>query len=83
MTDADAIMENRRCAGVCTVCEDGPFKYPIIQVRFVNFLAENGVLVMNEDSNTVDIGRTMIPSVLQRRRLDAETLSKVSAKEEN
>ncbi|KAK6732866.1 hypothetical protein RB195_016939 [Necator americanus] len=38
-----------------------------------DFLAKNDVIVVNEGANTMDIGRTMMPSLLPRRRLDAGT----------
>lgn len=36
-------------------------------------MEDKDVLVVNEGANTMDIGRTMLKSVLPRRRLDAGT----------
>uniref|UniRef100_A0A0K0DHX9 2-hydroxyacyl-CoA lyase n=1 Tax=Angiostrongylus cantonensis TaxID=6313 RepID=A0A0K0DHX9_ANGCA len=50
-----------------------PLNYYAAYTPIREFLAENDVLVVNEGANTMDIGRTMMPSVLPRRRLDAGT----------
>ncbi|KAK6011606.1 thiamine pyrophosphate enzyme, TPP binding domain protein, partial [Ostertagia ostertagi] len=50
-----------------------PLNYYAAYTPIRKFLEENDVLVVNEGANTMDIGRTMMPSVLPRRRLDAGT----------
>ena len=45
-----------------------------LQIR--DFISKNDVLIVNEGANTMDIGRTMMPSSLPRRRLDAGTFGK-------
>ncbi|VDL62760.1 unnamed protein product [Nippostrongylus brasiliensis] len=50
-----------------------PLNYYASYVPIREFLGKNDVIVVNEGANTMDIGRTMMPSVLPRRRLDAGT----------
>ncbi|KIH64247.1 thiamine pyrophosphate enzyme, TPP binding domain protein [Ancylostoma duodenale] len=50
-----------------------PLNYYAAYSPIREFLANNDVLVVNEGANTMDIGRTMMPSTLPRRRLDAGT----------
>ena len=50
-----------------------PLNYYAAYEPIRDFLAQNDVIVVNEGANTMDIGRTMMPSVLPRRRLDAGT----------
>ncbi|PIO53944.1 hypothetical protein TELCIR_24704 [Teladorsagia circumcincta] len=53
-----------------------PLNYYAAYTPIRKFLEENDVLVVNEGANTMDIGRTMMPSVLPRRRLDAGTFGR-------
>ncbi|KHJ79505.1 thiamine pyrophosphate enzyme, central domain protein [Oesophagostomum dentatum] len=50
-----------------------PLNYYAAYTPIREFLANNDVIVVNEGANTMDIGRTMMPSTLPRRRLDAGT----------
>ncbi|KAK6732867.1 hypothetical protein RB195_016939 [Necator americanus] len=50
-----------------------PLNYYAAYTPIRDFLAKNDVIVVNEGANTMDIGRTMMPSLLPRRRLDAGT----------
>uniref|UniRef100_A0A7E4WDL0 2-hydroxyacyl-CoA lyase n=1 Tax=Panagrellus redivivus TaxID=6233 RepID=A0A7E4WDL0_PANRE len=50
-----------------------PLNYYAAYGAIRDFVTQNDVLVINEGANTMDIGRTMMPSVLPRRRLDAGT----------
>ncbi|KJH45319.1 thiamine pyrophosphate enzyme, central domain protein [Dictyocaulus viviparus] len=50
-----------------------PLNYYAAYTPIRDYLSKNDVLVVNEGANTMDIGRTMMPSVLPRRRLDAGT----------
>ncbi|VDN19439.1 unnamed protein product [Cylicostephanus goldi] len=50
-----------------------PLNYYAAYTPIREFLAKNDVIVVNEGANTMDIGRTMMPSTLPRRRLDAGT----------
>ncbi|VDO05509.1 unnamed protein product [Haemonchus placei] len=50
-----------------------PLNYYAAYTPIRKFLEQSDVLVVNEGANTMDIGRTMMPSVLPRSRLDAGT----------
>ncbi|CAD6192219.1 unnamed protein product [Caenorhabditis auriculariae] len=50
-----------------------PLNYYAAYHPIREFLSKHDVLVVNEGANTMDIGRTMMPSVLPKRRLDAGT----------
>ncbi|ULU06171.1 hypothetical protein L5515_014337 [Caenorhabditis briggsae] len=50
-----------------------PLNYYAAYQPIREFLANNDVIVVNEGANTMDIGRTMMPSRLPKRRLDAGT----------
>ncbi|CAB3403771.1 unnamed protein product [Caenorhabditis bovis] len=50
-----------------------PLNYYAAYHPIREFLANNDVIVVNEGANTMDIGRTMMPSRLPKRRLDAGT----------
>ncbi|KAE9547914.1 hypothetical protein FO519_008873 [Halicephalobus sp. NKZ332] len=53
--------------------ESTPLNYYAAYKAIREFVTQNDVLVVNEGANTMDIGRTMMPSVEPRRRLDAGT----------
>ncbi|CAB3405522.1 unnamed protein product [Caenorhabditis bovis] len=50
-----------------------PLNYYAAYHPIRDFLAKHDVIVINEGANTMDIGRTMMPSRLPKRRLDAGT----------
>lgn len=50
-----------------------PLNYYAAYSPIRDFLCSNDVIVISEGANTMDIGRTMMPSLLPRRRLDAGT----------
>ncbi|PAV91499.1 hypothetical protein WR25_14201 isoform B [Diploscapter pachys] len=50
-----------------------PLNYYAAYHPIRDFISKNDVLIVNEGANTMDIGRTMMPSNLPRRRLDAGT----------
>ncbi|VDM76792.1 unnamed protein product [Strongylus vulgaris] len=66
---------NKNRAVVEQMAEDHstPLNYYAAYTPIRDFLANNDVIVVNEGANTMDIGRTMMPSTLPRRRLDAGT----------
>ncbi|CAJ0957642.1 unnamed protein product, partial [Mesorhabditis belari] len=50
-----------------------PLNYYAAYHPIREFLRQNDVIVINEGANTMDIGRTMMPNALPKRRLDAGT----------
>ncbi|TMS34892.1 hypothetical protein L596_002392 [Steinernema carpocapsae] len=50
-----------------------PLNYYAAYDPIREFILKNDVVIVNEGANTMDIGRTMMPNVIPRRRLDAGT----------
>lgn len=74
MTDLKAnSQKNREIVERMAVDHTVPLNYYAAYIPIREFLAKNDVIVINEGANTMDIGRTMMPTVLPRRRLDAGT----------
>ncbi|EYC20616.1 hypothetical protein Y032_0021g315 [Ancylostoma ceylanicum] len=74
MTDLMAnANKNRAVVEKMATDHSTPLNYYAAYSPIREFLANNDVLVVNEGANTMDIGRTMMPSTLPRRRLDAGT----------
>jgi 2-hydroxyacyl-CoA lyase 1 len=53
--------------------ETTPLNYYAAYKAIREYINQNDVMVVNEGANTMDIGRTMMPSILPKRRLDAGT----------
>ncbi|KAH7726625.1 2-hydroxyacyl-CoA lyase 1-like protein [Aphelenchoides avenae] len=66
--------ENRKEVEKMALDSTVPLNYYAAYSPVREFIDENDVLVISEGANTMDIGRTMMPNRLPRRRLDAGTL---------
>ncbi|CAJ0571983.1 unnamed protein product, partial [Mesorhabditis spiculigera] len=65
--------KNKKAVEAMAVDHSTPLNYYAAYHPIREFLRENDVIVVNEGANTMDIGRTMMPNALPKRRLDAGT----------